>query len=263
MSENGNPRRQLAADLRKVVGELEESEVRYLVDTYYQVQEYRKRAANQGRAAGEAEEPAAAILLVLDQFEGMENAIRSALDRWTDEHPMGRWAKAHLGVGPVISAGLIAHIDPERATTAGAVWRFAGLDPTLEWGKGEKRPYNARLKVLAWKLSESFKKLSGREDCFYGQLYRQRKALEIERNDAGANKELAAKALAEHPKHKQKAIYEQGKLPDGRLDLRAERWVVKLFLAHFWEAWRLERGLPVPSPYPIAHLGHTHTIEAP
>ena len=66
----------------------------------------------------------------------------------------------------------------------GHIWRFAGLDPTVKWEKGKKRPWNADLKVLCWKIGDSFVKFSGREDCFYGQIYKQRKAYEIERDDA-------------------------------------------------------------------------------
>lgn len=52
------------------------------------------------------------------------------------------------GIGPVISAGLLAHIDIHRAVTVGHIWRFAGLDPSVKWLKKTKRPWNAGLKVL-------------------------------------------------------------------------------------------------------------------
>ncbi len=256
---------QLRADLRKAAADLGDKEIRYLVDVYYQLQEYRKRAANQGRAGGEAQEPIGAVVLILAQFAGMEQAIKSALDKWSDSDPLAAWAKAQHGIGPVIASGLRAHIDIERAQTAGAVWRFAGLDPTLKWSKGQKRPYNARLKVLCWKAGESFKKFHNNERCFYGHLYAERKALEVERNEAGGNSETAAKTLAERKIQDAatRAIYEAGKLPAGRLDLRATRYATKLFLAHFWEEGRRQAALPIPAPYPIAHLGHAHKIEIP
>jgi hypothetical protein len=43
---------------------------------------------------------------------------------------------------------LLARIDIVKAPTAGHIWRYAGLDPTVRWNKGEKRPWNAGLKVL-------------------------------------------------------------------------------------------------------------------
>lgn len=268
MSENGNELptlKQLRSDLIEASASLGPREIRYLVDVYYQLQEYRKRAANQGRAGGEVEEPIGAVVLMLDQFRGMENAIKSALDKWTDNHPMGEWAKAHVGVGPVISAGLIAHIDPHRAKTAGAVWRFAGLDPTLEWNKGQKRPYNARLKVLCWKLGESFKKFHNHEGCFYGHEYERQKRVYVERNERGDYAERSAEVLETRNlgDNVTRKAYEKGRYPDGRIDAMATRWAVKLFLSHFWEEWRRQEGLEIVAPYPIAQLGHAHKIQAP
>ncbi len=255
-------RAELAEAIRK---DLSLREARYLVDLYYQIQDYRKATANQSRAAADAEEPHHAIGLVMGAMHGIEDDIRNALNKWTDEHHMGRWAKGVHGIGPVISAGLLAHIEIERAKTAGAIWRFAGLDPTVEWGKGEKRPWNAQLKVLCWKIGDSFVRQSGSEKCRYGHLYRERKAREVERNEAGefaalAKATLEKRAIRDPATRKR---YESGKLPDGRLDLRARRWAVKLFLAHwFEEAYRQHHGTEPPSPYPIAHLGHAHAIEA-
>lgn len=257
--------RALRSDLRNAVGEMTEAEVRYMVDLYYQMQEYRKRAANQSRAAGEDAEPNAAIQVILGEFVTLEGAIKAAMDKWTDQHHMGVWAKGHVGIGPVLAAGLLAHIDPTRSETSGGVWRFAGLDPTLKWGKGQKRPYNARLKVLAWKIGDSFVKHSGREGAFYGRLYRERKAQEVRKNEAGDFADQATQTLKDR-NIKDKATrerYESGKLPDGRIDLRARRYAVKLFLAHYWEEARRDAGLPVPEPYPIAHMGHVHRIDAP
>jgi hypothetical protein len=62
----------------------------------------------------------------------MEELIKTGLDRWSDSG-LAAWAKGQVGIGPVLAAGLAAHIDIGRAPTAGAVWRFAGVDPTQEW----------------------------------------------------------------------------------------------------------------------------------
>jgi hypothetical protein len=256
----------LRSDLAEALqDELGREEARYLVDLYYQMQEYRKATANQARAAAEADEPHRAISLILAEVDHLEQEIKRALDHWTDQHHMGRWAKEQYGIGPVISAGLLAHLDISRAKTAGAIWRFAGLDPTAVWKKGQKRPYNASLKTLCWKIGDSFVKFKGREECFYGHLYEERKLIEVERNESGGNAEVAAKTLEERNIKDKATIerYESGRLPDGRIDLRARRWAVKLFLAHwFEEAYREYHGEEPPAPYPIAHLGHAHRIEA-
>ena len=48
-----------------------------------------------------------------------------------------------------------------------------------------KRPWNAALKTLCWKLGESFVKVQSNEADVYGKLYAQRKAEEIIKNEAG------------------------------------------------------------------------------
>ena len=86
----------------------------------------------------------------------MEGQIKRALEKYVDNHPVGSWLTSIHGIGPVIAAGLLAHIDIARAPTVGHIWRFAGLDPTTKWEKKTRRPWNAALKVLTWKAGESF-----------------------------------------------------------------------------------------------------------
>lgn len=257
----------LTRDLKSGVATLTPKEARFLVDTYYTMQDYRIEAANQVRALSADGEPASVLTWLFDQMEALEGQVKSALDRWTNHQPMGQWAKGVYGVGPVISAGLLAHIDITRAPTAGAIWRYAGLDPTAVWNKGEKRPHNARLKVICWKIGESFVKFSGRDECFYGQVYAQRKAEEQARNDAGLYADQAATVLSakrigkdtEAHKH-----YSGGKLPPAHIHARAKRYAVKLFLSHYhYRAYELHYGKPPADPYALAILGHVHMIQPP
>jgi hypothetical protein len=242
-------------------------EARWLVDTYYQVQDYRIQASAQVRSS-EGEEPNLFLRYVLDDLKRLEARIQSALDKYTDSLPVGVWLKGIYGIGPVIAAGLLAHLDVKKAQTVGGFWRFAGLDPTSTWNKGEKRPFNAKLKVLCWKAGQSFLKFSNRDECYYGKLYRERKTQEVAQNDAGALADQAAAALSgkRFKDAEYRGIYESGKLPPGHLDARARRWVVKVFLFHVFERmWQEEYGdsRPCPRPYVIEHLGHAHEIPPP
>jgi hypothetical protein len=172
-----------------------------------------------------------------------------------------------VGIGPVIAAGMLAHIDITKAPTVGHIWRFAGLDPTLKWEKGQKRPWNAELKTLCWKLGESFVKSSGHEASFYGPIYATRKKLETERNEAGAFAEQAAAALAAKRYRADtvaRQAYEAGKLPPARIHLRATRYAVKLFLSHLHHVWyEVEFRMPPPKPFVISHMGHVDYIPPP
>lgn len=251
----------LTRDLSKAAVTLTPDEARFLVDAYYTMQEGRIRANNQVRALGESEEPHSVLSWLGMQSETLENQVKRALDQYSKSSQLGEWARSVVGIGPVIAAGLLAHIDIEKAKTVGHIWRFAGLDPTLEWGKGQKRPFNGQLKTLCWKIGESFVKVKGNEQDVYGKVYAQRKEWEKGVNDKGGYAEQAAAMLAKRPNHAQRATYAAGKLPDGHLHARAKRYAVKLFLAHYWQRGREFAGLPVPLPYPIEHLGHVHVIQ--
>jgi len=129
------------------------------------------------------------------------------------------------------------------------------------------RPWNAGLKTLCWKAGQCFMKFHGRDDCFYGHLYAERKAEEVRRNEAGEFAEQAALALKKKNFNRDtgaKAAYMAGKLPAGHLEARAERWAVKIFLSHWWQvAYESTYGKPAPSPYALEHLGHVHVIPVP
>jgi hypothetical protein len=257
----------LRKDLKQASATLSEQEARFLVDAYYLFQEDRKRAHNQVRALGENAEPHSVIQWLADQSRLLEGEIKKVLDTYAASKMVGQWMMAQHGIGPVIAAGMLAHIDIKKAPTAGHIWRYAGLDPTLVWGKGQKRPWNADLKVLCWKAGQSFMKFSSSKSCFYGKLYRERKAYETQRNDSMANAALAAEYLTtkkfrdttEAVKH-----LKAGKLPPAQIDGRARRYAVKMFLSHLQTAWWFAEfnKLP-PAPYAMVHMGHAHVIEPP
>lgn len=311
--------RQLKVDLGAAARTLKPHEARFLVDYYYQVQDYRTRSANYARSTMKEEgaEPNALVCWTYWEFEQIEKLIKEAMGEYALAHEAGVWSMSHFGVGEVISAGLLAHIDIARCETASRIYRFAGLDPSLSWiGRegakallkkvllecdtleaaiprlalevkrspeqlraqaqqideetGEvkpmtkssveaalaRRPWNARLKVLCWKMGDCFKKFHKSDECFYGKLYEQRKAREEARNLAGDYKEVARLSLEEKSFREDtnaKKAYKQGLLPAGRLDLRAMRFAVKIFLSHWHEVayFSLHRKLP-PAPYVFA-----------
>lgn len=256
----------LERTVRPLARNLDRAAAGTLVEIYYRWQEHRIALNNQLRAQSEQERPTEVIDHFATQVTALERQMVGVLGEWARSRPEGEWAQAQKGIGPVLSAGLGAHVDIHKAPTVGHIWRFAGLDPTIKWGKGEKRPYNAELKVLCWRIGDSFVKVSGRDDAYYGQVYRERKKLEVERNEAGLFADQAKASLeARNIKDKAlKATYEAGLLPPGRLDLRARRYAVKLFLSAYHEvAYRAEFGTEPPLPYPIAHLGHAHYIAPP
>jgi len=234
-----------------------------MVRGYYAMQENRLRIASHIREAEKRDEDTAVISSVLEAARVAESRAANTLDAWSATQPLGAWARECKGVGPIIAAGLLSQIDVERAKHVSSVWRFAGLDPTAVWKKGEKRPHNAFLKVLCWKLGDSFVKVSGREGSVYGRIYKDAKAEYVLRNQRGDYAEQAAAKLQSKKINDAalRARLESGRLPDGQIDLRARRKAVKVFLNHYWIKGRALQGLPVDDPWIIGHDGHSHFIQ--
>jgi hypothetical protein len=119
---------------------LSQPEMRYLVEQYYAIQEYRKASSNQisaiERIGGEAAQ--LATTEIHKALTRIEKQIQTHLEVASNNSAVGRWCNSITGIGPVISAGLLAHIDIHKAPTAGHIWRFAGLDPTQNWLGAEK-----------------------------------------------------------------------------------------------------------------------------
>jgi len=128
----------LNKDLRNASKTLSKDEARFLVDSYYIIQEDRKRFDNQIRSLTESGEPHEVLQWFAGNSRTLENQIKNVLDVYSNSSEVGKWSRSIKGIGPVIAAGFIAHIDITQANTAGQIQRYAGLDPTVEWLGKEK-----------------------------------------------------------------------------------------------------------------------------
>jgi len=256
------PVKKLTKDIRTASRDLTSSEARYLVDTYYTLQNFRKATGNQISALAKAGEPNEGITFFFDQYYTLEKSIKSVLGVYVKNQPLGQWCLSITGIGPVISADLMAHIDIEKAPTVGHIWSYAGLVPGQVWGKGQKRPWNAKLKVICWHIGQSFWRVSNNPNDVFGKIYKARKELEEHRNESGEYAVQAAEILRSRNFHKETEAYKhysQGKLPPAHIKQRAERYATKLFLASYHEvAYFLRYNELPPRPYVIEHLNHAH-----
>lgn len=257
----------LNRDIREMTLDFDRSSVRNLVSSYYDLQKLRIMTNNRAKALQKANSPHELVTFYAEQLKRLEAGLVKPLDLFAQQFEVGRWAQSIYGIGPVLSAGLIAHIDITKAPTAGSVWRFAGLDPTTKWDKNTKRPWNAELKTITWKCGQSFMKFHGRDECFYGHLYKQDKERRIAKNEAGDYAEFANTILTTKNwknNNLTKKTLQSGKLPDGQIDAQARRFAVKIFLSHFHAvAYQEHYGKPAPRPYIIEHGGHVHEIAIP
>lgn len=315
-------------------------EIRFLVDSYYQAQEYRKACDNQIRSleqgfdtSVEDEVPSAMTWLAANK-KNEEVQLKNLLNEYAKSQPVGRWLLDTMGIGPVIAAGLLAYFDIDKVSHCNQFWSYAGLNdnntPWLGREKASKQvkewitnhpgvksndlpvqcvadlaeknhrefnsalrqandttktskkdsdkihltersvsawlakpPYNKNLKVLCWKIGESFLKVSNKENSLYGMEFRRRLAYETQKNEEFGYQKEAEKALRNNnfTNKEVKACYESGKLPKGHILARAKRWTVKLFISHLFEALYYEKYREEPpKPYALAYLGHTDYI---
>lgn len=127
------------------------SDIRFCVQAYYQLQGMRialagqLRSIEQGKSggvktAGNTLAPQAEVLQWLyNNVLGMENEIKRAMNIWSDSNPVASWAKQVTGIGPVISAGLVAYFDVTRAPSVSHFYSYSGYnDNNNPWLGREK-----------------------------------------------------------------------------------------------------------------------------
>jgi len=271
------PFRELSRDIREASQDLTQRDGRFLIDLYYIVQDERIRAQAQVRSSQEDAEPNRLIAWAFNTMRVFENVLKASLGRFAGSYRVGQWCQAQCGIGPVLSAAMLAHFDIRRALTAGHFWSFAGLNPDAKWEKGQKRPWNAPLKsIVAYRMGECFVRTSSRESSVYGRFYAETKAALIRRNEASgfvehARREIerceASPALLRKMKVKPRwKDWEAGRLCPQHLHEWARRVAVKLFLSHLHQVMYEDfHGTAAPKPYVFEHDGrqHTHLITPP
>jgi len=70
-------------EVKKAINDLKEREARFLVDSYYTIQKYRKAIGNQIRSLGD-KDTNAVLNWLFDNINIIEKQIKRALDVYTD-----------------------------------------------------------------------------------------------------------------------------------------------------------------------------------
>jgi len=165
-----------------------------------------------------------------ERFQTLEDEVAGDIKAAVVDHEMWPFFLRVKGIGPGLAGCLLAHIDIEKAPTVSALWKYAGLAVNAEGKadkptKGEKLPYNAELKRICFLISTSFLRANSPYRCEYDEA-----------------KERYQRAHVDWTL--------------GHCDFAARRKMMKLFLSHLWEAWRIQRGLPVRQHYAAQVLNH-------
>lgn len=245
-------RRALNRDFKDAAIKIPTQEIRYLVDLYYTAQEM--RVAVEGKLRSIANEPNKLMTIFLDMFAEVEKDIQAALDAYTYNDPVGRKFREIRGIGPVLTAGWLAHVNVHIANTPSKVLSFGGYNPKMVWLKGQKRPYNADLKLIFSKMGRTFVFMSNR-GSFFGQKYKENKAAIQAKSDAGGFAERCATLLSTRNYRDgtaAKAAYKEGKYPPAHINASARLKTVALCVSimhreHYFQVM----GKYPPLPYGV------------
>jgi len=177
------------------------------------------------------------IVWLWEELLELEKKIYNKLQYWVKDQALyEEYLKYVSGMGPVLSAGLIAWYSPfSRFSSPSKLWKYSGLAPGQESYRrrhGVKLNYSPKLKsFVIYRLGMTLLKLNKP----FKQLYDEGKQI----------------FLKKHPNESK---------------LHAHYWAlrraVKIFLACVWAvAYKLETGQEPPTkPYPIERLGHKDII---
>lgn len=117
------------AKIRETAAKMDNQELRFLVDTYYRIQDDRKAKANQRFQLQDG----VVYDWIVDQSLVIEKKIGKVLGECAKQRYEGRWAMDITGIGPIITAALIAYIDIEKAPVVANVFSYAGVNPKQKW----------------------------------------------------------------------------------------------------------------------------------
>lgn len=258
----------LNRDLRAASRLLKHHEARFLVDLYYQLQRFRVTSRQRiEAAANEGEEPNTLLGYTEDSFLKLEKNLYVCLGEFARQYAVGEWLQSIVGIGNVISAGFLCYFDVQKAPTAGHFFSFAGYNPNRQWGKGQKRPYCARLKFICINAGTCLAMTANHPESSYGPWIAKRKEYETAKNLAGDYKPEAERLMKLFDFEKSTEAYKaniQGKLSLGQINGRSKRWAVKMLLAHthyvmYRDFYQKEPVLP----YALAQGDHAHFITPP
>lgn len=182
------------------------------------------------------------------------------------------WLSRQRGIGPAMAGCLIGYFDIHRATNPSKFWAFAGLD-VGPGGLGRcrrkehlvEREYTDRHGELKTKLSTTFdpwvqsKMMGAMASSFMRQSSPYRAHYDRYRHRIETDPARLKGTLKD-----KKAARDRGETGENiwhplRIHRASLRYMVKMFLADFWEQWRLQEGLPIRPTYHEEKQGHMHT----
>lgn len=132
----------LNKDVKQSVVKCSINDIRFLVSSYYSIQEMRIKIAGQLRAIDANGEyvhisengsaKAEVLQWLYNNILGCEGEIKKALDKWSASNEVTAWCKQVTGIGPVLACALVAHFDITKADSVSHFHSYAGLNDNNE-----------------------------------------------------------------------------------------------------------------------------------
>jgi predicted RNA-binding Zn-ribbon protein involved in translation (DUF1610 family) len=268
-------------------------ELRTLVDQYDGIQRQRIAASNRADAilGGEDHGDSDMYQGLADKMKDLEDEIAKGFKAEVDAHPVGPWLMAVRGIGPTMAAKVIGHIgDIERFDSASKLWRYAGYGlvpkcltcdifiPESEAGfdescpdcggtdfkmaaerrvRGHKLHYDPRFKTMLFNLGDGLIRSNSPYRRIYDEAYDYYLSNRPEWTKCQDCKTTVSQCKKpEKHGHADYRVRPGKGWSTGRVHLASKRKMVKIFLAHVFEAWRRIEGLPIQELYVFAVLNH-------
>jgi len=207
---------------------------------------YLKQLLDKGKITGEQKHYIERILEVQKNAEKFEKEYEKLMKEFVESEPIYiEFLSKIKGISGILSANLIKEFGYcENAPYISSLWKFTGMHVKDEKApvrkRGEKLEFNARLRTMVWKIGDSFVK---QRTPFYRKIYDKEKKKQIKLMEGVLNKltKEQEKELKKIKKREEKREFFNKFNPKAPVslmnaDLRARRKMVKIFLAHYWQA---------------------------
>lgn len=197
-------------------------------------------------------------------IDNMVNSYKKFFELYAGSSITTQWLSTIPFVGPVSIFFIMAYggqyIINNRYKTAGGLWRYYGLDP--EMSTKEKSKQYIRINPG---IRDSFYYIRSRMRAgkmgIYSDLYKLRLDFEIKRNQEGGNLPYLLSKKEKFILYRTvpdfiESMLVKGELPYKHLRSRAEKYALKVLLAHFHHVLYYEsHGRLPPFPYYLDCLG--------
>ena len=222
--------------------------------------------------------------LIQDSAHAQEKQVEKMLKKALKRFPVYNEFLLNVkGVGEIAAGWIIGEFDIHEATTVSKMWQYAGLNPGMVRGKKRIDPGKHNGEPIA-------REIKGRTGNVEALIITTDKMVRGDKATDGFvlpyNKPLRTALVGVMAKgfimqqspyclefyypykmrlaQSHNEVTHIGKekawkdVSDGHRDRAAKRYMVKMFIADLYAAWRGLEGLPVRKPYQEEYLGHIH-----